>query len=70
MQDIHAIRLRLANEHRGRQIAEAAEHRVGRLTTSHRTSRPVRRVIGRSLVRLGSALANESEPTLQPARPR
>jgi len=63
------IALRLAQEHRQRQIAEAAEHRLGR--TSRRAERSsVRRSVGRSLIRLGHALAAEPEPTLQPARPR
>ena len=31
MQDIHSIALRLANEHRERQMAEASEHRMGLL---------------------------------------
>lgn len=63
-----SLRLRLAQEHRARQIAEAAEHRLGR--TGSANPRSVRRSVGRSLIRLGHTLAAEPEPTLQPARPR
>lgn len=68
------IQLRLVQEHRARQIAEAAEHRLGRTArpAADRSAvrRSVRRSVGRSLIRLGHALAAEPELTLQPARPR
>lgn len=64
------IQLRLAQEHRARQIAEAAEHRLGMLSRPDADRSSVRRTVGRSLIRLGHALASEPEPTLQPARPR
>jgi len=62
--------LRLVQEHRARQIAEAAEHRLGTTARSGADRGPIRRVVGRSLIRLGHALAAEPESTLQPARPR
>jgi hypothetical protein len=64
------LQLRLAQEHRQRQIAEAAEHRLGRLARDAADRGSVRRTVGRSLIRLGHALAAEPEPTLLPARPR
>ena len=64
------IALRLAQEHRQRQIAEAAEHRLGRVARRDAERSSIRRTVGRSLIRLGHALAAEPEPTLQPARPR
>jgi len=64
------IALRLAQEHRQRQIAEAAEHRLGRSARTSADRSSVRRSVGRSLIRLGHALAAEPEPTLQPVRPR
>ena len=70
MQSCTTTRLQRAQEHRERQIAEAAEHRRAFATRTSPAPRPVRRAIGRALVRLGSALANECEPTMQPARPR
>lgn len=70
MNQIPEIALRLAIEHRQRQIDNAAEHRRAFATIERRDRRPVRRVIGRTLVRLGRALANENDGTLQPARPR
>jgi len=64
------LQLRLVQEHRARQIAEAAEHRLGRTARRDAERNSVRRTVGRSLIRLGHALAAEPEPTLQPARPR
>jgi hypothetical protein len=64
------IQLRLAQEHRARQIAEAAEHRLGLVARAQADRSSVRRTVGRSLIRLGHALAAEPEPTLQPVRPR
>lgn len=64
------IQLRLAQEHRARQVAEAAEHRLGLVARTDADRGSVRRTVGRSLIRLGRALGAEPEPTLQPARPR
>jgi hypothetical protein len=42
-----------------------------RLEISRQRQRPpVRRAVGRSLVRLGSRLAGEGDPSLEPARSR
>ena len=62
--------LRLVHELRARQIAEAAEHRLGLTARSDADRGSIRRTVGRSLIRLGHALAAEPESTLQPARPR
>ena len=62
--------LRLVHELRTRQIAEATEHRLGRIARSDTDRGSIRRTVGRSLIRLGHALAAEPESTLQPARPR
>ncbi len=70
MNQIQEIALQLAIELRQRQIDEAAEHRRAYAGIERRDRHPVRRAIGRSLVRLGHALANETEGTLQPARHR
>ena len=48
----------------------AARHRLGRAARAHGPRNPLRRSIGRSLIRLGHALAAEPEPALLPARPR
>jgi hypothetical protein len=64
------IALRLAQEHRQRQIAEATEHRLGRHARGVADRGSIRRFVGRSLIRAGHALAAEPEPTLQPVRPR
>ena len=69
MNQIQHIALHLATEHRRRQIADAAEHHRA-LDATRRERRPLRRAIGRSLVRLGHALANEHDASLQPVRPR
>ena len=64
------IGLQLAQEHRARQVAEAAEHRLGLTARKDAARSSIRRSVGRSLIRLGHDLAAEPEPTLQPARPR
>ena len=64
------IRLQQAQELRARQVAEAAEHRLGLTARAREPHSSFRRTIGRSLIRLGRALAAEPEPALQPARPR
>ena len=69
MQHDHRIQLQLINEYRARQIAEAAEHRLGQ-ARSDQAPGPIRRSVGRTLIRLGQAVASESEPALSPARPR
>ena len=63
-------RLWLINEERDRRIAEATEHQLGRTARGDVATSSFRRTVGRSLIRLGHALAAEPEPTLQPARPR
>jgi hypothetical protein len=80
------IALALAHEMRARQIREAdddrraAEHRRAAILAAQvnaqpgararRPRNPVLRGVGRSLIRLGRALAAEPDPTLRPARPR
>jgi hypothetical protein len=70
------IDLRLSQVHadHAARRAEAARQRLGRAARAHGPRNPLRRTIGRSLIRLGHALAAEAveaaEPTLQPARPR
>ena len=68
---MHSIDLRLSQiqaDHAQRR-ADAAQHRLGRSARAH-DGRGLRRLVGRSLIRVGSALAAEPEPTLQPAQPR
>ena len=68
---MHSIDLRLSQiqaDHAQRR-ADAAQHRLGRAARAH-DGRGLRRRVGRSLIRVGSALAAEPEPTLQPVRPR
>jgi hypothetical protein len=69
---MQSIDLRLSQIHadHAHRRSVAARHRLGRAARAHGPRNPLRRVIGRSLIRLGSALAAEPEPTLQPARPR
>ncbi len=63
------LELRLDRERRQREIRQARQHRlVGREARPPR--RPVRRAVGRSLIRLGNLLAGEGERPLEPARPR
>jgi hypothetical protein len=64
------LQLRLVREIRDRQIAEAREHRLG-VAGRPAVGRPsIRRRFGRSVIRLGEAIAAEPEPTLRPASPR
>ena len=63
-------RLWLVNQDHARRISEATEHRLGRIARDHAGHVSIRRSVGRSLIRLGRALAAEPEPMLQPARPR
>ena len=70
MNQIHELALLMAIEYRQRQIDDAAAHRRAFATIERPNRRPVRRAIGRSLVRLGHALANETDGVFQPARPR
>jgi hypothetical protein len=58
-------RLRIANEIRQRQIDEAASWRIARADRG-RQSQPIRRFIGRSIIRIGERLA--AEPSILPAR--
>jgi hypothetical protein len=70
MQHDATLQLQLVREGRARLIAEAAEHRLG-TAARRRTARPsVRRTLGRSLIRVGRAIAAEPEPSLRPASPR
>ncbi len=67
MNTLH-VELRLDRERRQRQIREARQHRLARRTELRRQRPPVRRAVGRSLVRLGRRLADESDSSIQPAR--
>ncbi len=66
----HRIRLQSINDRHRQEMREAAENRLvlSAIDAGHR--RPVRSAIGHSLVRLGRALAAESEPVGEPARSR
>ena len=66
-----SIELRLSeiNAAHAQRRAEATQHRLGRAARAHE-GRGIRRTVGRSLIRLGHALAAEPEPTLRPASPR
>lgn len=64
------IQHQLAHQQRFDQLREAAEHRLGRSARRDLVGRSVRRSVGRSLIRLGHALAPDHDPALQPARPR
>jgi hypothetical protein len=57
----------IANEIRRWQIAEAAWTRSARKSTEPRP-RPIRRAIGRSIIRIGERVA--AEPAFRPARSR
>ncbi len=63
MQSSSSYQLRLVNERRAQQIREAAEARRFR-----RPGRPLRRIVGQSIVRIGARLAGE--PSLGLARSR
>ena len=63
--------LKRAQEHRERQVAEAAEHRLGRSAKVRARRRALFRPVGRLFVRIGRALGDDADPTvLQPARTR
>ncbi len=67
-----SIDLRLSQIHadHAQRRSDAAQHRLGRAARAH-DGRGIRRSVGRSLIRLGHALAAETaEPVLQPAQPR
>ena len=53
--------------HNERLARGIAEREADRLTRQHPSPRPIRRAIGRSMVRIGIRLA---EPNLRPARSR
>ena len=66
----HQVRLELLNDQRRREFREAADNRLLSRVNEGRRRRPVRSAVGRSLVRLGNALASESDPVREPARSR
>jgi hypothetical protein len=57
----------IANEIRRWQMAEAASARRARQSPAPRPQ-PIRRAIGRSIIRIGERVA--AEPSFRPARPR
>jgi hypothetical protein len=57
----------IANEIRRWQMAEAASARRARPSPAPRPQ-PIRRAIGRSIIRIGERVA--AEPSFRPARPR
>ena len=61
-------RLRIAHEIRRREIADAAADRSMRTVPGRPASQPVRRRLGRSIIRIGERLA--AEPSIRPARSR
>ncbi len=62
------IEQRFASERRQRDIRRVGQERLARRSDSRRRRPPVRRAFGRSLVRLGSRLAGEGDPSFGPAR--
>lgn len=62
------IEQRFASQRRQRDLQRAGQERLARRSQSRRPRPPVRRAFGRSLVRLGSRLAGESDPSFEPAR--
>jgi hypothetical protein len=66
----HRIRLQSINDRHAQEFREAALSRSASRAVDERNRRPVRAAVGRSLVRLGNALAAESEPAREPARYR
>ncbi len=66
------IEQRFARERRQREIQRNGQERLARRSEIRRQRQrpPVRRAVGRSLVRLGSRLAGERDPSLEPARSR
>ncbi len=63
------IEQRFARERRQREIQRNGQERLAR-RSEIRQRPPVRRAVGRSLVRLGSRLAGEGDPPFEPARSR
>ena len=66
----HRIRLQSINDRHRQEMREAADNRVRLSVSDGRRRRHVRSAVGRSLVRLGNALAAENEPAREPARSR
>jgi hypothetical protein len=66
----HQVRLELLNDRRRREFREAADNRLLSRANAGRHRRPFRSAVGHSLVRLGNALASESDPVREPARSR
>ena len=66
----HRSRLQLFEERHQQEIRDAASYRLARPAIDHPGRRPIRSAFGRSLIRLGHALASESEPAREPARSR
>jgi hypothetical protein len=64
----HRIRLASINDRHGQEFRDAAVSRSVSRAVDNRKRRPGRSAVGRSLVRLGNALAAESEPAHEPAR--
>ncbi len=64
------IEQRFARERRQRDIQRVRQERLARRSDIRRPRPPVRRAVGRSLVRLGSRLAGEGDPSFEPARSR
>ncbi|CAN5707070.1 hypothetical protein BH24CHL8_BH24CHL8_05880 [soil metagenome] len=62
------IEQRFARERRQREIQRVRQQRLAQPSEIRRSRPPVRRAVGRSLVRLGSRLAGESDQSFEPAR--
>jgi len=62
------IEQRFASERRQRDIQQVRQERLARRSESRPPRPPVRRAFGHSLVRLGSRLTGESDPSFEPAR--
>jgi hypothetical protein len=66
----HRIRLQLIQDRQRQEIREAADNRLAARAIDHPRRRPVRSAVGRSLVRLGHALAAENDSAREPVRSR
>jgi hypothetical protein len=64
----HRSRLQLFEERHEQEMRSAADYRLAMRGRSSRNF--LRSAVGHSLVRLGRALASESEPAREPARSR
>ncbi|MDQ3493124.1 MAG: hypothetical protein M3452_07685 [Chloroflexota bacterium] len=66
------IEQRFSSERHRREIQRVSQERLVRASEMRRQRQrpPVRRAVGRSLVRLGSRLAGEGDASLEPARSR